>query len=105
MQTLQRDTTIEIEAEVIEAINRAPRPFEGHRTVELKTESKTEKRLIPAGTVVVKTDHPLGTLAVFLLEARSDDGLATWNVFDEGLEVVSEFPVLKVGRAVELPAD
>jgi dipeptidyl-peptidase-4 len=103
VETLTEDKMLEVESEVIEAIDRAPQAFEGHRTVELKTESKTEKKTIPAGTAVVKTDGPLGTLAVFLLEARSEDGLATWNVFDEGLEVVSEFPVLKIHAKVDLP--
>ena len=31
---------------------------------------------------IVQTAPPLGTLAVFLLEPESDDGLATWNFFD-----------------------
>lgn len=86
-----------VEAETIEAIDRAPRPFEGHRTIDLKTATtQSAKRTMPAGTAVVPVAGPLANLAVYLLEARSDDGLATWNFFDDGLEVGKEFPVLRV---------
>ena len=62
---------------------------------------QTVDRRIPAGTFVVKTAQPLGDLAVYLLEPQSEDGLATWNFFDNGLEPGSEFPVLRV---LSLPA-
>ena len=42
--------------------------------------------MVTAGTLVVRTAQPLGNLAVYLLEPRSEDGLATWNFFDEGLK-------------------
>ena len=41
---------------------------------------------------MVRTAQPLGTLAVYLLEPRSEDGLATWNFFDAGLEGRRRFP-------------
>lgn len=92
-----------IEADTLESIDRAPRPFEGHRTIELGLATKTERRTIPAGTAVVRADGRLGNLAVYLLEPRSDDGLATWNFFDEGMKVGGEFPVLRVRGRFELP--
>ena len=36
----------------------------------------------PAGAVVVRTAQPLGSLAAYLLEPESDDGLFVWNFFD-----------------------
>ena len=97
LDILTEPREFEIEPETIEAIDRAARPFEGHRTIDLKTvTTKAAKRTVPAGTVVVGASGALGGLAVYLLEARSDDGLATWNFFDEGLEVGKEFPVLRV---------
>jgi hypothetical protein len=39
----------------------------------------TETRLTP-GTHVVRFGQPLGVLATYLLEPRSDDGLTAWNV-------------------------
>ncbi len=96
VEPLDTAVTMDVEVDVIDAIDRAPRPFEGHRTIDLKTTQKKVRREIPAGTAVVQTEGPIANLLVYLLEARSDDGLATWNFFDEGLEVGGEFPVLKV---------
>jgi hypothetical protein len=39
----------------------------------------TETRLRP-GTNVVRVGQPLGVLATYLLEPRSDDGLVAWNI-------------------------
>ena len=41
---------------------------------------------MPAGSLVVRTDQPLGRLVFYLLEPESNDGLTTWNVLDEALD-------------------
>ena len=46
-----------------------------------------ETRRILAGTCLIRTGQQLGSLAVFLLEPASEDGLCAWNVFDAGLTV------------------
>src|SRR5207237_5831143 len=51
-----------------------------------------------AGTVVVRTGQALGTLAICLMEPEAEDGLATWNFFDEGLKEGSDFPVMRLPR-------
>ena len=97
VEILSEPREFEVEPELIEAIDRAPKPFEGHLTIDLKTvAAKGSTRVIPAGTAVVSVKGAYANLAVYLLEARSDDGLATWNFFDEGLEVGKEYPVLRV---------
>jgi len=48
------------------------------------------------GDVLVRTDQVLGTLAVYLLEPESDDGLATWNLLDTALRRGAEFPVARL---------
>ena len=58
--------------------------------------------MVPAGTLVVRTAQPLGTLAVYLLEPRSEDGLATWNFFDAGLKPGGDFPVLRLPKPVPI---
>ena len=58
--------------------------------------------MVPAGTIMVRTAQPLGTLAVYLLEPRSDDGLATWNFFDADLKPGSDFPVTRLMKTVPI---
>ena len=51
---------------------------------------------VPAGAFSVSLSQPLGLLAFYLLEPTSDDGLATWNVFDDMLDADGKvYPVLR----------
>jgi dipeptidyl aminopeptidase/acylaminoacyl peptidase len=52
--------------------------------------------------MVVPTAQPLGALAVYLLEPRSDDSLFTWNFFDDALAVGGEVPVVRLPGPVAL---
>jgi len=71
------------------------RPFQGHREMRLTGSWRTEQVTVPAGAYFVRVDQPLGTLAVYLLEPQSDDGLVTWNHFDRDLRPGGTYPVLK----------
>jgi dipeptidyl-peptidase-4 len=96
-ETLDANYYVPVEAEEIVKFTRARRASEGHETIDVtETAIKPDRRVIPAGTIVVRTAQPLGTLAVYLLEPRSDDGLLTWNYFDEALAPAREFPVLRI---------
>jgi hypothetical protein len=52
-------------------------------------------RAIPAGSVMVSTDQPLGAVAVYLAEPESDDGLVTNGLLGTP-DIGSEFSVLRV---------
>jgi dipeptidyl-peptidase-4 len=80
----------------VTAILCAQREFQMHREVKLDVESKRERRTILKGSFIVSTAQPLGTLAVYLLEPQSEDGLVTWNFFDDVIETGEEFPILRV---------
>jgi len=95
MEEQKEATNYEVEVERVDKIERA-QPFRKHRTTKLESTPRTDKRLVPAGTMVVKTAQPLGALAAYLLEARSADGLATWNLFDEFIAEGKDFPVLRL---------
>jgi hypothetical protein len=56
----------------------------------------SETREIPAGTYIVRTNQPLGIVAVYLLEPQSDDGLVTWNFFDSELKPGATYPVMRL---------
>ncbi|MGQ0614473.1 MAG: M14 family zinc carboxypeptidase [Planctomycetaceae bacterium] len=51
--------------------------------------------ILPAGTLVVPTAHRTGTLAVYLLEPQSDDGLCRWQFLDEHLTVGGLYPIFR----------
>jgi hypothetical protein len=42
----------------------------------------------------------LGRLIVLLLEPRCDDGLAAWNLVDEGLDKVRYYPIVRTNEVV-----
>ncbi len=101
LEELKEDLVIDAEVYAIDAIEKAARKFEGHFNVDLKVTPKSMAKKVAAGSVLVHADGPLGVLAVYLLEPHSDDGLATWNFFDEGLEVGKEFPVLRLKNKID----
>jgi hypothetical protein len=80
--------------------------FEGHRTVV------TEGRWNPAprdtvaaiGWYLVRTDQPLGTLAAYLLEPASEDGMGTWNLLDRELQIRAAHPIVRVRSSIRTPA-
>lgn len=100
---LTKPWTGEAYAFVIDSVVAAEREFEGHREIRLEGELWTNRRReLPAGTFIVSGKQPLGRLALVLLDPMSDDGLATWNVFDP-LTAGTDFPVLQLRR--DLPTD
>jgi hypothetical protein len=51
---------------------------------------------LPAGSFLVSTAQPRGSLIVYLLEPESDDGFSTWNFFDRRLQKGGRFPVTRI---------
>lgn len=94
--TLDAPRQATVELEKILKMQKAPRPFQTHHMVRLETESRREVREIPAGWFLVRSSQPLGRLAVYLCEARSCDGLATWNFLDDDLETEGDFPIWRL---------
>ncbi len=72
--------------------------------VRLEADARVEQRRFPAGSWIVPVAQPLGTLAVYLLEPESEDGLAAWNFFDEHIEEGTVFPVFRVRGPEDLTA-
>jgi hypothetical protein len=74
----------------------AARAFEGHTERTLQGQWVAAERELPAGTVQIDITQPLGRLAFYLIEPRSDDGLVDWNILDDGLgEDVKVFPIVR----------
>jgi hypothetical protein len=94
--TLAKGTKLQVEEFQIESNTVAPRPFEQHTERTLTGTWVKAEREIPAGTIQVDVKQPLGRLAFYLLEPRSDDGLVNWNHLDEVLGAdVKTFPIIR----------
>lgn len=102
IDVLAREENLAVEVSRITSMTRAEREFQKHRLVTLETQSRMEKRALPAGTFVVRTDQKLGMLASYLLEAQSEDGLATWNFFDEALAPDKDYPIVRITKAIAI---
>lgn len=103
VEELREDIDLDVEAYRVESIEKE-RTFQKHEPVTLKATPRKETRRVPAGTTLVRTEQPLGSLAGFLLEPESMDGLATWNFFDTALKKDADFPVLRLPTKVALTA-
>jgi dipeptidyl-peptidase 4 len=82
VERLRSPATLNVLTFMPKELKGAERLFQGHRLSAVKGEYVSETRAFPAGSVVVRTAQPLGSLAAYLLEPESDDGLFVWNFFD-----------------------
>src|SRR5262249_35148829 len=57
-----------------------------------------KRRIFPAGTAIVRTNQPLARLIVILLEAQSEDGLATWGFFGDQLKEGQPYPIVRLAK-------
>jgi hypothetical protein len=96
VETLAAATTMTVEAFMVDTVTRAERPFQGHNEVSVTGRFERRDINVPAGSIVVRTDQPLGRLVFYLLEPESDDSLATWNLLDDSLKPGTAHPVMKV---------
>lgn len=103
LERLQQPHAVPVERFTIDSVITAERSFQKHRTVRLEGRWETVTDTLPAGTVLVRSGQPLAILAMYLLEAESDDGLATWNFFDRGIRQGGSFPVVRLTQPVTVP--
>jgi hypothetical protein len=96
VEELTADAELPVELYRVDKISTSSQAFQEHKLVTVEVTPHQEKRTTKAGTVVVRCAQPLGTLAAFLLEPQSEDGLCTWNYFDAGLKQGADYPVLRV---------
>jgi hypothetical protein len=96
VEQVAEDRPLDVQLFTIDSIVVAEKPFQGHREVRLAGRWGDAHRTILAGSYFAPTGQPLGIVAFYLLEPESDDGLATWNVFDARLARGEPFPVWRV---------
>ncbi len=62
------------------------RPFEGHFTAKIEGQWQTERRDIPAGSLIVPIAQPKARLIMTLLEPQAGDSYAAWGFFNSAFE-------------------
>jgi len=100
LERLSAPREFEVDVDVVETVTTVDSPDVG----SMKREEKVvtiSRRLADtdasAGDVLVRTDQVLGTLAVYLLEPESDDGLLRWGYYPL-LRPQATLPVVRVRR-------
>lgn len=86
VEVLHAPATVRAEVFVIRSKTRARYVYEGHKVVELKGELKQQVCALEAGDLIIRSRQTYGRVAAQLLEAQSEDSLATWNFFDRQIE-------------------
>jgi hypothetical protein len=102
VEELTADAELAVEVYRVDKVSAAAQAYQGHKQVTLTVTPRQEKRTVKARTFVVRTGQRLGTLAAFVLEPQSEDGLATWNYFDAALQPGGDYPVLRLPAAATL---
>jgi hypothetical protein len=99
MHELGAETTVQGERFAIASSSTSELPFQQHNERTLEGSWQPAELTLPAGTMVLRVDQPLGRLAFALLEPRADDGFTNWNVFDRALEGAQYHPVTRTHDA------
>src|SRR5262249_51878424 len=68
VEELREDIELDVEAYRVDKVSHSIRPFQKHSLVTVEATARKEARRVPAGTVLVRTAQPAGTLAAYLLE-------------------------------------
>jgi len=78
----------EYKGEVFEItkFEKSQRQFEGHNMARVEGDFKESTKMANEGDFLVDMAQPLTNLIFYMLEPQSDDGLVTWNFFDEYFE-------------------
>lgn len=100
MERLPKDLEVDVDVYQVNKIERREREYEGHQLVTVDVTKRTERKTLVAGTPIVKTAQPLGTLAAYLLEPQSEDGFCTWNFLDDELEKDKDLPILRIPKVI-----
>lgn len=110
VEQLAEQTQLVVEEFSISNIKANERLFQGHYFNTVEGDFITTEKEFPAGTYVIKTAQPLGNLAAYLLEAKSDDGMLKWNFFDRYLVPqwgggYYPYPVYRLMNETSLPTN
>lgn len=94
VEKVTKEQNLKVETFAISKFTIAPRPFQGHRLIQLDGTFRTEGATSKPGDFLVPTNQRLGLLVFTLLEPEGLDGAAAWGFLGEDLK--GDFPIKKV---------
>jgi hypothetical protein len=71
---------------IVDQLERSSKQFEGHFMANAKGKFVNARQRFKKGDYIIDMAQPLSNLIFYLLEPQSDDGLVTWNFFDNYFE-------------------
>ena len=74
--------TLSAEAFTSDSVVVSPTPFQNRRNVRVEGRWQRAETRLDVGSYVVRVGQPLGVVATYMLDPRSDDGLVAWNIGD-----------------------
>lgn len=80
---LKNSKRAEGEEFIASELNISKRKFEGHYMATANGEFKSKTKKFNKGDYWIDMAQPLSNLIFYMLEPQSDDGLVTWNFFDD----------------------
>ncbi len=101
VEELREDIELDVEIYKIDKVNKRA-IYQKRQLIDVDASPRKEAQRIAAGTLVVKTHQPLGTLAAYLLEPQAEDGLCTWSFFENGIREGADYPVLRLAGETPL---
>ena len=89
IEPLDETTPMSFEAFLIDSVQTAARPFQGRNEQTFFGRWEPVRISVSvAGTMLARTDQPLGRLLFSLLEPQSDDGFANWGFLADQVETL-----------------
>lgn len=100
MHGVRVDSVFNVPAQVevfrIDSTTVAERAFQGHHERRVWGRWETQTLRMTPKMMGVPMDQPLARLVFTLLEPRSDDGFAAWNLLDRWIEGEGAYPIVRV---------
>jgi len=82
LQRTRAPCSVVAESFTADSVIASPTAFQNRRNVRVEGRWQTGETRIESGTHVVRLAQPLGVLATYMIDPRSDDGLVAWNIGD-----------------------
>ena len=82
VERTRTDCTANAESFAADSVVVSPTAFQNRRNVRVEGQWRRGDVRFEPGAFVIRLAQPLGVLATYLIDPRSDDGLVAWNIGD-----------------------